>query len=372
MNRITVLFLLLILSCAHVAAGQVFPGQAPASGQQRDPATGLPPGMALPAVPDTAVIRLVLPEGQEPPLGLAVRPDSVTVGGNAILRLVFPAGRVPGDPETFRETAGFSQDWIEWNPGLGPARAAGDTLLLPVKIFQVNPFRIQVDSLLSRVVTVISRVKGLQETAAIRDPRRWGWNFLILVAGALMLAILFLLAWWAWTARKVATEKLPDWEVPPPAWLQSSIELKALMDEGLLERGEARRFLDRLAGICRRYIAGRFRVPASEMTAPEIAAACHSAGYPAGTTAGFTDLLREIDRSRYDPDRLLPGDCRRCGREFLAGMSEVRVMPRQTPVPPALLLEAGRAWTYLSGQLAKADPGRPEQVFAPGPVQEGE
>ncbi len=372
MNRITALFVLSVLSCANVSVGQTFPGQPPAGGQQRDPAAGLPPGMTLPAVPDTAVVRLVLPEGQEPPLGLVVRPDSVTVGGNALLRLVFPAGRVPGDPEAFRETAGFSRDWIEWNPGLGPARAAGDTLVLPVKIFQVDPFRIQVDSLLSRVVTVISRVKGLQETAAIRDPRRWGWNFVTLLAGALLLTVLFLLAWWAWTARKVATEKLPDWEVPPPAWLQSSIELKALLEEGLLERGEARRFLDRLAGICRRYIAGRFRVPAPEMTAPEIAAACRSAGYAAGTTAGFTDLLREIDSSRYDPDRLLPADCRRRCREFLAGMSEVRIMPRQTPVPPALLLEAERAWTYLSEQLAKADPQRPEQVFAPDPVQEGE
>lgn len=338
---------LLALLLPALAAGQ---SQSPSlSG----PAGGQLPALPVPAEPDTVAARLVLPEGFPTPAALAFAPDTVTVGSLAELRLVYGRGEAPPDAAALLESAAFSADWIGRDPGLGPRVVPGDTLVVPVRVTQIDPFAVQVGDLTTPVVLVDLRTPDLQETAPIRDPRRWGWNLLTLVLGALLITALALLAWWAWTARRVAGERLPDWPVPPPAWLPAALELADLHDERLADRGEARRHLDSLAGICRRYLAGRYRVGAVEMTAPEIAAACAGVGHASGQVGRFTRLLDLIDSSRYNPEALSPDACRQRSREFLLAVAEARIMPRFTPVPPELDVAARKAWTRLEAELGE-------------------
>jgi len=302
-------------------------------------------------------------------------PDTITLGSDAWLQLEYAADTAPVDGLHMMDAAEFSQDWIDWNPSAFTGPAQDELLRLPVKIYQINPFRVEAGHQTTQVVLVDFRTSGLQETASIRDPRRWGWNLLTLIVGALLLTALLLLIWWIWTARKVASEKLPDWEVPPPAWLQTSIELKELQEEGLIDRGEGRQYLDRLAGICRRFVAGRFRVGAVEMTGPEIARTCAERGHRQAAVDQFTTLIAEIDSSRYDPESLSVRSCRQRGRAFMAGMADVRIVPRYTPVPAALSLAADSAWAQLTEQLLEKHIDQEmipdEEAYAPGAPGEG-
>jgi hypothetical protein len=349
------LFLALVAAASVAGAQQPMPGSGPQ----------MPAGMPEPADPDTVSARLVLPEDLPAPLSIAFFPDTIAVGSDAFLRLEFLPGQAPADLPALRESSEFSQEWIQWNPKLKAEAVPGNAVVLPVKIYQINPFLVELDGLSTQVVLVDLRTQGSQDTASVRDPRRWGWNFWTLLVGGLLLLGLLLLAWWIWTARKIAAEKLPDWQVPPPSWLQSCLELKSLHDEGILERGQGREYLDRLAGICRRYLAGRFRVGAVEMTGPEIAAACAERGYLRQQAERFTSLLEKIDSSRYDPEGLSNHACLLRGREFMSAMAHVRIIPRHTPVPVDLALAADKAWTQLSEQLLNRELPADDQVFAP-------
>lgn len=347
--------LALSLGAGTAWSQQVMPGSGPQ----------MPAAMPEPADPDTVTARLVLPEDLPRPASIAFFPDTVTVGSDAFLRLEFQPGQAPVDLTALRQSSEFSQEWIQWNPKLKAEAVPEDAVVLPVKIYQINPFQVELDGLSTQVVLVDLRTEGSQDTASVRDPRRWGWNLWTLVVAGLLLLGLLLLAWWIWTARKVAAEKLPDWQVPPPAWLQSCLELKTLHDEGVLERGQGREYLDRLAGICRRYLAGRFRVGAVEMTGPEISLACAERGYPRQLSERFTLLLARIDTSRYDPDGLSSHACLLRGREFMSGMAHARIIPRHTPVPVDLALAADKAWSQLTEQLLNRELSPDDQEYAP-------
>jgi hypothetical protein len=348
MTRLSPATLVILLALGPAVAGAQPPLPGTGSGQ------AMPMGVPEAAPPDTVVARLDLAEGQPLPKSAAFLADTITVGRDAWLRLEYAGDAVLAGREEFREVGDFDQDWIGWAPG-GKARPAGENAVeLPVKVYQINPFRVEVGDRSTGVVLVDFRTTGLQETAAIREPRRWGWNLMTLVLGVLLITALVLLGWWAWTARKVVTEQLPDWEVPPPAWLQTAADLQQLQDDRLAESGQERLFLDRLAGICRRYLAGRYRVGATEMTGQEILAACRERGHDPRMVARFTSLLDRIDSCRYDPDGPSAEDCRLRSSEFLTAVAQVRVMPRFTPVPAALARAGQSAWNSL-GRLLAAD-----------------
>jgi hypothetical protein len=321
-------------------------------------------GLPEPAEPDTVTARLVVPAHLPQPVSIAMAPDTLTVGRSARLRLAFPPDAAPVDALAWRDSTAFSAEWIGWDPASEARLTAPDTLVVPVRIYQIDPFRIETGALSTPVVLVDLRTSGLQETATIRDPRRWGWNLFTLLTGAAVLTALLLLAYWLWTAHRVAAEKLPDWDVPPPAWLQAAIGLKELVDEELCDRGQPGPHLDRLASLCRRFLAGRYRVSAVEMTGAEIRAACAERGHAPGEVARFTSLLEKIDSSRYDPVPPSGADCRRRSREFMTAVGRVRILPRFTPVDPAVALAAERAWSALEARLH--EPGDRQTVPAPG------
>ncbi len=339
-----------------------------------------PAAIPAPADPDTVLATVQLPADWPDPLAVQVRPDTLYVGLPAQLRLAFSGGALEsrlgdmGGAEALADSLvdlSFDQEWLFWDRQDQPARVQGDTLVLPVTVYQINPFQVQAGQAVSPVQLVGLRTEGMDQTARIRDPRRWGWNYLTILLGALAVAVVVVLALWAWTARQVAAETLAQWAAPTPAWLVAGPEICALLDEGLVQRGDGRRFMDSLAGICRRYLASRFAVGAAEMTGGEIARACRQRGFAPADYSPFIDLLNETDAARYNPSPLLATACLETLRRLVQCMDKVRIVPRFTPVAADALLAGEKAWARLQQELPATAAARQETEFAPRSPDEG-
>ncbi len=336
------------------------------------PGAGLPPmpAMPVPADPDTVTVRLEFPEDRALPAAVSLARDTLLLGQETLLVLDFDPVALPDEPLSLLDGLEFSQTWLAWDGTATVDPAQPGRLHLPVRVYQINPFRIEAGTANTGVKLVNLRTEGSQETATIRDPRRWGWNLLTILTVAVVLTLLVLLGWWAWTARKVATEEISDWNVPVPGWIQASVDLQNLLTANLLERGDFRGFLDRLAGICRHYLAVRFGIRAVEMTPPEIRAACLALAQPAALTDSFLDILEGLDSRRYDPQPADPEYCRHTAWRFQTAMETARIMPRFTPVPAEDLLAAEKAWAHNTTTLA-AFKVPPSVTYAP-PGEKGD
>ena len=220
-------------------------------------------------------------------------------------------------------------------------------------VYSTQPFRVRLGERLSPVVQVRNRIAGAEDTAAIRAPRPVGLSPLLILVLLAALVLVILVAWVFW-ARGPGREPLTDREIPPPAWLGAVTELRALFWEGALARGETRPYLDRLAGIARRFVAGRYRISAQDMTGREIIRACAALGHQTAEPGTIGRLIDEMDHRRYDPASATPAWCREQTVKFFEMVGRVRVMPRYTEVPPATILEAEEAWTALNREFAGA------------------
>jgi hypothetical protein len=336
------------------------------------PGAGLPamPAVPVPADPDTVAVRLEFPEDRPLPVAVSLARDTLLMGQETLLTLDFDPTVLPDEPLFLLDGLEFSQTWLAWNGTATVDPAQPGRLSLPVRIYQINPFRVEVGQAATGVYLVNLRTEGTQETATIRDPRRWGWNLLTILTAAVVLTLLVLLAWWAWTARKVATEEISDWAVPVPGWIPAAVDLENLLETGLLERGDFRAFLDRLAGICRHYLAVRFGIRAVEMTPPEIRSACRSLAQPAALTDSFLDILEGLDSRRYDPQPADPEYCRHTAYRFQTAMEAARILPRFTPVPAEDLLRGEKAWAHNETTLAAYNVP-PSATYAP-PGEKGD
>jgi hypothetical protein len=152
-----------------------------------------------------------------------------------------------------------------------------------------------------------------------------------------------------------------------PAWIPAAIELRDLLGQGFLNRGESRPFLDGLAGIARRFVAGRYRIAAQEMTGREIVAACAGLGYESPHPGHLARMIDAFDHHRYDPEAAAPGWCRDQAVQFFEEVGRVRVLPRYCEVPAGLALEGEGAWKYLGRELSAGSGRR----VAAGPVPGG-
>jgi hypothetical protein len=319
---------------------------------------------------------VVFPEQWPLPAAVELHADTLFIGMPAELRLAFQpealARRLPaGAVADSLAELGFDQPWFHWDRERQAATVQGDTLVIPVAVYQINPFRLTAGPVATPVKLVGLRAEGMDETADIRDPRRWGWNYWQLLLMALGLTLLVVLAVWFWTARKVAAETLAQWQPPLPGWLDGSIELVSLLDRNLVQKGDGRLFLDVLAGICRRFLAVRFGVGAQEMTSAEIESACLARGFTRDQIIPFTAMLAEVDAVRFDPTPLSSRACLLLARRFAEGMAAVRIIPRFTPVPAADLLAGEKAWARIQADLVAAEIPRDEAEFAPGGSREG-
>jgi len=336
---------------------------AAALGRAQDPRGnphGVPsptlPDLEVPAapsvVPDTAVAVFSLPEDFPVPSRVMVRPDSVFFGGIVQVILEHDAGG--GTPPVILEN---ETAWLEAPTPEEPGRVARflgrKTDSLPPNAFRVyrtDPFRIQVGSVMSGVIHVRGRAEGTDQVAGIRTPPFPGLPWPTILAGALLLGLVFLLAAWLW-GRRHGPVVWPDRPVGTPAWLETATGLDKLIQGGALARGEGSRFLDGLASLARRYMAGRYGVAASEMTGREIVAACRALGYPLGPVRALAGLIDEADRRRYDPDPPLPAWCREQAVGFYTQVQATRVIPRQSPVTPQRILAAEQAWSAVAREL---------------------
>jgi len=350
------------------------PGGLPAGKMQAEPAQ---------VVIDTALAILEFSATEPVPTVIYTVQDTVLFGDVFHLVLDF-SGPSTGLPETHLVTGG---DWLlpmhAEKPGLldrilgrggvalpdmSALPAAGERVRLvqSFRVFRTNPFRLQADSFMSPVIQVKGRIEGADEIAGIRTPRSSGWSPLVVLG---LLVFFFLVLWLAWLLwnRGSQREELADWDLPPPAWLTASIQLRDLLKEGTLSRGESRAFLDGLAGIARRFVAGRYRIAAQEMTGREIIAACADLGHRSTQPGIFARMIDAVDHHRYNPETSGAAWCREQAILLYDQMARVRTPARYSEVPSDLRREGETAWVDLKRELSSGPSRlRDSGAFSPG------
>jgi len=359
-------------------------GSSLAQADHQPPGTppGLPPSGMLqpepaPAVIDTALATLEMSASGPALATIHTVQDTVLFGDVFHLILEFSGprdGQVDGFPEV-RLSSG--DDWLVpvsvekpglWDRVLGrnsgplpdmsslPALGEQTRLVQSFRVYRTNPFRIEVGSLVSQVIQVKARVTGTGEMAGIRAPRPGEWSPLPALVLLLSIFLVLWLAWLLWD-RARRGEDLSDRNLPPPAWLSAAIQLRDLIHGGSLGRGDSRAFLDGLAGITRRYVAGRYRIAAQEMTGREIVAACSDLGHRSTQPGNFARMIESVDHRRYNPEASGAGWCREQAVLLYDQMAAVRILPRYTDVSADLQRQGDKAWSDLKRELASG-PGR--------------
>ena len=349
------------VALAAAAAGRSV-AQAPATGPAAPVTTAPVTTAPVTIAPDTARIAFVAAAAAPAPAALHVLADTVAFGGALPVAWDLAPGSEPGVP---LPTPDGSQLvalepsprpwWRPWGGGM-PAAPAGRWAALPpaggervvawYRVYHAGPFRLDWSGRASQVVVVRGRVDDPARVAAIRDPRPVPWLTPAALGLLALATAVAALAWW-WRRRGRA-DGHGDWPLPEPAWLATALSLRELLAEGHLERGQARVFLDRLAGEARRFAAAQYRVPAADLTGGELAAACAARGHaPAGPRA-LARLLDAADLHRYDPAEPGPAFCREQLAEFLACVAAGRIQPRYVPVSAERRLAAEQAWSEVS------------------------
>jgi len=330
---------------------------------------GQNPQTAVPAVVDTAVAVFEIPETLRGVVALHALQDTVAFGDVLQIALDFPSSLdtipdlvpvadvpwlVPDIPKKrgfWARLTGGKADKVSDKWGL--AEAEGPRSFHSWRIYRTQPFRIQVGEALSPVITVSGLVPGTGDIAGIRAPRPVGFSLAIILGLLVLLGLVILAAWLVWDRGRRGAA-LEDWTLPVPAWLTAAIELRDLYWAGDLARGDSRAFLDRLAGVARRFMAARYRVAAQEMTGREIINACAGRGHPVSDPGAFARMIDELDHRRYNPEAATPAWCREQAIVLFEQMGKVRVLPRFTEVPAELLLEGEKAWSELKTEFSGA------------------
>lgn len=372
-----------VVLCLFWCAGSLPASAQVGQGHPVTPPVGMPGGM-VPAAPaaaviDTAVVVLdIIPEFSTPVVAHTLQ-DTVPFGGQVHLVLDYS----PPQEGDLAIAPVIGADWLTPVPPEKPgliSRILGkepgpqlDLSGLPeigeksravhsFQVYRTNPFRLQVGTFLSPVIHVQGRIEDTQQTAAIRAPRSVGWSPLVMLIMLVVLALILLIARWLWN-RSSRRDELSDRPLPAPAWLAAAIELRDLLQGGLLQRGDDRAFLDGLAGIVRRFVAGRYRIAAPDMTGREIMVACANLGHLSGQPGVFARLIDAMDRHRYDPEGSEVSWSRQQAVLFFDQLAQARIMPRFTEVPGTLKREADLAWAGLERELSSG-PSRQKNARA--------
>jgi len=357
---------LIWLGGAVSGLGQVdhAPPGIPSSG----PSAGMTREMTNTAVIDTGLAILEFAAAEQIPTALHAVQDTVLFGDVFHLVLDFPsqiealpAGSLTAGGDWLlqvpEEKQGLLTRLLGGKPGSGPDLSAlpptGDQVRVvrSYRVYRTNPFRFQVGPFISQVIQVSGRVEGTSEMAGIREPRQVRWSPLM-VLGLFLLLLLILFLAWIFRSQCRGRDDFGDRELPPPAWLKATVELRDLLQEGLLNRGDSRAFLDGLAGIARRFGAGRYGVAAQEMTGREIARACADLGYRSIQPGPFARMIDEVDHRRYNPEASGGGWCRDQAILLYVHMDKERILPRYSKVSVDLQRQGETAWTEVGRELS--------------------
>lgn len=343
-----------------------------------------PAGMTpLPVVIDTALAILEFSATDPAPTAFHTVQDTILFGDVFYLVLDYS-----GQPEGLQEGRLVEGgDWLvpapEGKPGLldrvlgrradprpdmSALPAVGDRVRVArsFRVYRTNPFRLQAGSFMSPVIQVVGRVAGSDETAGIRAPRPVGWSPLVVLGLVVLFFLILFLARLLWD-RGRGREGPADRELPSPAWLTAAIELRDLLQEGSLNRGDSRVFLDGLAGIARRFVTGRYRIAAQEMTGREIIIACAALGHRSTQPGIFARMIDAVDHHRYNPEVSGAGWCRDQAILLYDQMGMVRILPRYSDVPADLRREGETAWADLKRELSSG----PSRLRNSGAVSSG-
>ncbi len=334
-----------------------------------------PPDSAA-APPDTAVATLSGPSAWGRPEAIRLWPTSSRFGAVSAVVLDFPQ-RVAsfaadsldlGAPWLVPATPQRSADRPWWRrllsheprvdgpdvSDLPPAAPGTWRTVVPARVYRTGPVRVAwAGGAIGEVVQVAGVLSDPSAVADIRDPRGLGWYRLRMLV-ALLAALLIVLLVWRLRRRRRRAALPPDRPLVPPAWYAAAHALWGLDADDLPARGMGRDFLDRLAGILRAYLAGRFWLPAPELTAQEIAVAALESGWPKAWLRGFVTLIAAADADRYAPS---PIDAARCRRDLTTALSliaAVRIEARYTPVDVMVRTAGEEGWERLQEKYGSA------------------
>lgn len=359
-SRITAaaVFLCLYVTPGLAQTGHQPPGSVPA----------MQPGTPAEAVIDTAAAILDFSGLEVGPIRIHTVQDTVVFGGLFHLIMDYPEamGTAPdiplvagGEwlvPEIIR-APGVIGRLLGGGSGAGPdvgdlpSVPDGTRFVVTFRVYRTNPFLIQAPAFSSSVIHVLGRVEGTADTAPVRTPRRVPWSPWVVLGLVAFLALVLVIARLLWD-RGRGKEEWIDRKIPAPAWLSASVELRDLLARGFLNRGESRPFLDGLAGITRRFVAGRYRIAAQEMTGREILGACGDLGFLSPHPGVFGRLIDSMDHHRYNPEPAPPGWCRDQAILFFTEIGRVRVLPRYSEVPAGRVADGETAWKDLGRELS--------------------
>ncbi len=299
------------------------------------------PPAATPTVIDTAIVEIILPEGAANCVSITTSGDTLGFGVVGEIELGFAEEVVTLPSQELEPT----ESWLL----VADAPRGGDVhkISYEIRAYRLQPFRIKIGSVLGPVVHISGSTGDLNETAAIRMPGVWGTRWWLLLMPAIVLAALVVGLYLLWI-RRLQLETLQQWEPSPPAWLAAAVELRGLLDTDYPSADSVRGFMDRLANISRGYLAGRYLVPAGEMTGREILAKCLRKGHDSRALRNMIKILEGLDHQRYNPELPDASWSRQQAVDLLDAMEEVRILPKFTFVDPALLIEAEKAWAWLS------------------------
>ncbi len=306
----------------------------------------VPVGSPAAAAVDTAVVVIAGPDGAPRPEALHVVPAAGVLGEPVALVIDFPAGASAPAAADLELAA----PWLVTGPAPDLAAAdlpaaSGPRVVLGLRPLRLGPWRAVWAGEGPRGAVQLVRGRLAEDAAAapVRDPRPLGGlpRWLPWLLGALVVA---LLAWILWRRRRRPAEQAAWPAPPPPAWMPAACALAAL-DQG---QGRDRRFLDRLAGVVRQYVEGRYGLPATGMSAADLAATARHAIWPAGPLAEFAALLAACDQARYAPQDVGADPCRDAMQRVVRLIAATREQAVFAPAPAELAGAAATAWRQLA------------------------
>lgn len=137
-------------------------------------------------------------------------------------------------------------------------------------------------------------IRDIKDLVAVPGLPWWAWLLIALaVVGSAALVY-----WWSQRPRRAMA--VPPSPPPPPPAATARRALQALLDEGLIERGEVDRFYTRLSDIVRQYLEGQFRLRAPERTTEEfLQEITHEPRLSAPQRSLLGEFLQESDLVKF-------------------------------------------------------------------------
>jgi hypothetical protein len=222
----------------------------------------------------------------------------------------------------------FSVFLIPWSQTLTATPSFAFTAMTPpgrVEMLTVPPAPVKMASVLG----AFKETDDLRPLKGVIGYRSW-WP-LILALAAIALAAGGWQLWKNWKRRKAGIGTHPS-APPVPPEVAARKALEALLSKNLLEQGQVKLFYIELSDIFRRYIEGRFGVPALDLTTSELLPCLRRREELRplyGDTRAFLDGSDLVKFAKYVPDR----------DEITADIGRVRLVIDRTSPPPTAALE---------------------------------